>query len=58
MHGQGVDGTLLQGATVLMALLQPAPEVYNLFQDLLLMSEGVLHAALPSASPAACMAAC
>ena len=29
----------LQG-TVLMALLQPAPEVYELFDDILLMAEG------------------
>ncbi len=29
----------MQG-TVLMALLQPAPEVYELFDDILLMAEG------------------
>ncbi|KAI3954477.1 hypothetical protein MKW92_053462 [Papaver armeniacum] len=28
------------GGTVLMALLQPAPETYNLFDDLILLSEG------------------
>ena len=27
-------------ATVLMALLQPAPEVYELFDDIMLLSEG------------------
>ena len=27
-------------ATVLIALLQPAPEVYNLFDDILLLAEG------------------
>ncbi len=31
--------TVLQG-TVLMALLQPAPEVFELFDDILLMAEG------------------
>ena len=30
---------LLKG-TVLMALLQPAPEVYDLFDDILLLCEG------------------
>ena len=34
------DFTHLRSGTVLMALLQPAPEVYNLFDDVLLMSEG------------------
>ena len=28
-------------ATVLLALLQPAPETYELFDDILLLSEGV-----------------
>ena len=28
-------------ATVMIALLQPAPEVYDLFDDVLLLSEGV-----------------
>ena len=32
------------GATVLIALLQPAPEVFDLFDDCLLLSEGALHA--------------
>ena len=27
-------------ATILMALLQPAPEVYNLFDDIMLLAEG------------------
>lgn len=31
----------MQG-TVLMALLQPAPEVYHLFDDILLLCEGKL----------------
>ena len=34
------DFTHLRSGTVLMALLQPAPEVYDLFDDVLLMSEG------------------
>ena len=32
--------TCMQG-TVLMALLQPAPEVYHLFDDILLLCEGM-----------------
>ena len=31
--------SVMQG-TVLMALLQPAPEVYDLFDDILLLCEG------------------
>ncbi|KAK9829075.1 hypothetical protein WJX72_003763 [[Myrmecia] bisecta] len=34
------DFTHLREATVLIALLQPAPETYDLFDDILLMSEG------------------
>lgn len=30
----------LQQATVLMALLQPSPEIFNLFDDVLLLAEG------------------
>jgi ABC-type multidrug transport system ATPase subunit len=30
----------MQDATVLMALLQPAPETFNLFDDVMLLSEG------------------
>jgi ABC-type multidrug transport system ATPase subunit len=30
----------LREGTVLMALLQPAPETYNLFDDIMLMAEG------------------
>ena len=30
-------------ATVLLALLQPAPETYELFDDVLLLSEGSTH---------------
>lgn len=33
-------------ATVLLALLQPAPETYELFDDILLLSEGVTAACL------------
>lgn len=32
--------THLRDGTVLMALLQPAPEVYNLFDEILLLAEG------------------
>jgi len=34
-------------ATILIALLQPAPEVYNLFDDIMLLAEGhiVFHGA-------------
>lgn len=32
----------LRDATVLMALLQPAPEVYDLFDDIMLIAEGML----------------
>lgn len=31
----------LQKATILMALLQPAPEIVNLFDDIMLLAEGV-----------------
>lgn len=31
----------MQDATVLMALLQPAPETFELFDDVMLLSEGV-----------------
>ena len=31
---------LFSQATILMALLQPAPEVYNLFDDIMLLAEG------------------
>ena len=34
------DFTHERSATVLIALLQPAPEVYSLFDDVLLLSEG------------------
>ena len=34
------DFVHLRDGTVLMSLLQPAPEVYNLFDDILLLSEG------------------
>lgn len=36
------DFVHLRQGTVLMSLLQPAPEVYNLFDDILLLSEGEL----------------
>ncbi len=36
------DFVHLREGTVLMSLLQPAPEVYNLFDDVLLLSEGDL----------------
>lgn len=48
--GPAFSGTLTfytQG-TVLMALLQPPPEVYNLFDDIMLLCEGVQLAQLPS----------
>ena len=35
----------MQDATVLMALLQPAPETFDLFDDVMLLSEGLLAAA-------------
>lgn len=34
------DFSHLREATMLIALLQPTPETYNLFDDILLMSEG------------------
>lgn len=34
------DFAHLRNATVLINLLQPPPEVYNLFDDILLLSEG------------------
>ena len=34
------DFVHLRQGTVLMSLLQPAPEVYNLFDDIMLLSEG------------------
>ena len=34
------DFSHLRQATMLIALLQPTPETYNLFDDILLMSEG------------------
>lgn len=30
----------LTGSTILMSLLQPAPETFNLFDDIILLSEG------------------
>lgn len=38
------DFVHLREGTVLMSLLQPAPEVYNLFDDILLLSEGTVSA--------------
>lgn len=38
------DFVHLREGTVLMSLLQPAPEVYNLFDDILLLSEGMVSA--------------
>ncbi len=38
-------------ATVLLALLQPAPETYELFDDILLLSEGVAAACPCTSSP-------
>ena len=38
------DFVHLREGTVLMSLLQPAPEVYNLFDDILLRSEGIVSA--------------
>ena len=35
------DFVHLREGTVLMSLLQPAPEVYNLFDDIMLLSEGI-----------------
>ena len=39
----------MQDATVLMALLQPAPETFDLFDDVMLLSEGkkTLHTYSP-----------
>ena len=36
------DMTRLQQRTTLVALLQPAPETFDLFDDVLLISEGTL----------------
>lgn len=38
-HGCTSNDGVVQG-TVLMALLQPAPEVYELFDDIMLLCEG------------------
>lgn len=45
--------THMQGATTLVALLQPAPETYDLFDDVMLMSEGhvVFHGPRASILP-------
>ena len=40
-HGPGRSGVICMQGTVLMALLQPAPEVYHLFDDILLLCEGM-----------------
>ena len=42
--------------TVLMALLQPAPETYDLFDDVMLMSEGYIlfHGARDEVRPPSC----
>ena len=45
----------LQQATVLMALLQPAPEVFDLFDDVMLLAEGKLP---PVPPPALIISAC
>lgn len=37
----GVDRLAARQGTVLMALLQPPPEVYELFDDIMLLSEGM-----------------
>ncbi len=44
------DFSHLRSATMLIALLQPTPETYNLFDDILLMSEGTLLLALSIAN--------
>ncbi|KAK9788281.1 hypothetical protein WJX73_004447 [Symbiochloris irregularis] len=36
------DFTHLSQATILMSLLQPAPEVYDLFDDIMLLSDGIM----------------
>ena len=41
-------------ATLLMALLQPAPECYDLFDDILLLSEGELPMSSPLCSQLEC----
>ena len=38
----------MQDATVLMALLQPAPETFDLFDDVMLLSEGLIRESNPS----------
>ena len=45
-----IDVPYFLQATVLLALLQPAPETYELFDDILLLSEGVT-AACPALPP-------
>ena len=41
----------LRQATMLIALLQPTPETYHLFDDIMLLSEGELSSANQIASP-------
>ena len=38
------DTTHYQNYTTLIALLQPAPETYDLFDDILLLSDGAVQA--------------
>ena len=45
------DYAHLAEATVLVALLQPAPEVFDLFDDVMLLSEGVLPTGQPNGPP-------
>ena len=37
------DFAHLREATMIVALLQPTPETYNLFDDIMLLSEGKSH---------------
>ena len=49
----------LRAATMLVALLQPTPETYNLFDDIMLLSEGVhVHTNLPLTHYCLQLAAC
>ena len=54
------DFAHLRNATVLINLLQPPPEVYNLFDDILLLSEGQIpgHAELHVLCMLCCFCLC
>ena len=47
------DYAHLADATILVALLQPAPEVFDLFDDVMLLSEGACLVDVQLAGPCA-----